>query len=119
MHMPRRHYDLDELLAFMQRDDNPSAADAVEFFGLDVTPRAIQKAVNKYLGSRPTRPARRDSIRDRVVAHMVNANFLDPHVCYGCGRWRAAEPYIRALRQDDSLDSLVFVGGCCRRAGDF
>lgn len=94
------------------------ASEIIEDLGLTVGERAIQKAINRYLGPRPSRPPANDSLRRRVVAHMVNVNHLNPQVCYECGKFRASEPYIRALRQDDSLDSLVFVARCCKRAGD-
>lgn len=116
--MPHRHYDLDELLAYIQSDENHSAADAVEHFGLTVTPRAIQKAVNRYLGPLPKRASavRRDKLRRRVVAWMV-ASGLRADYCYLCGR-PSHTVYIRELRQDDDLGSLVFVCHRCKRPGD-
>lgn len=112
--MPRRHYDLDEVLALAE--SGRCAAEIIEDLGLTVTERAIQKAVNKYLGPLPVRPARNDSLRLIVVNHMISNDLL-PHVCL-CGKYHASEPYIRALIPGD-IDSCVFVGPCCKRAGDF
>lgn len=115
--MPRRHYDLDEVLAHAEA--GMVAAEIIETLGLTVTERAIQKAVNKYLGPRPKRaPAvAGDRLRRRVVAWMV-ASGLDEHYCAACNRWSAFPCSIRELRQDDELGSLVFVCRHCVRPGD-
>lgn len=115
--MPRRHYDLEEVLALAQ--SGKVASEIVEELGLTVTERAIQKAVNKYLGPRPPRPkaVAGDRLRRRVVAWMV-ANGLDEHYCFQCQKWSAFPCSIRELRKDDDLGSLAFVCRHCTRAGD-
>lgn len=114
--MPLRHYDLDEVLAYYQSDPNISATDVVEHFGLDVTPRAIQKAVNRYLGARPRRPpVGRDRLRAAVVIWMEGSG-LDPHYCLN-GHYSAFDCSIRFLKPED-LSSAVFVCRQCKRSGD-
>lgn len=118
--MPRRRYDLDEVLAYAQRSERPTAAEIVEYFGLDVTPRAISKAINKYLGPRPKRPlaVAGDPMRRRIVAWMIESG-LNEHYCGECAKWSAWPCSIRELRKDDNLGSLGFVCRNCVRAGDF
>ncbi|WP_192378771.1 hypothetical protein [Rhodococcus rhodochrous] len=115
--MPRRHYDLDEVLALAE--SGKVAAEIIEELGLTVGERAIQKAVNKYLGPLPKRaPALAgDRLRRRVVAWMVESG-LDEHYCAACNQWSAYPCSIRELRQDDDLGSLVFVCRHCVRPGD-
>lgn len=114
--MPRRHYDLDEVLAYAE--SGKTASEIVEFLGLPVGERAIQKAINKYLGPLPKRPpARADKIRGRVIAWMV-ANGLNDKVCCVCLKMSMFPMYIRELKQDDDLGSLIFVCRHCKRPGD-
>lgn len=115
--MPRRHYDLDEVLALAEA--GKCAAEIVEELGLSVGERAIQKTVNKFLGPRPKRaPALLgDRLRRRVVAWMVDSG-LNEHVCFECEKFSAPPCSIRELRQDDDLGTLVFVCRHCVRAGD-
>lgn len=117
--MPRRHYDLDVILAYYQSDPNISAADVVEYFGLTVTPRAIQKTVNKFLGPMPSRrpSVKPDKLRRRIVAEMVRLG-LNAHVCCVCYHYSSRALYIRELHQDDEIGSLIFVCSGCKRAGD-
>jgi hypothetical protein len=115
--MPRRHYDLDEVLALAEA--GRTAAEIIEELGLLVGERAIQKTVNKFLGPRPQRaPALSgDRLRRRVIAWMV-ASGLDDHYCFQCEKWSAWPCSIRELKQDDDLGSLVFVCRHCVRPGD-
>ena len=115
--MPRRHYDLDEVLALAE--SGKCAAEIIEHLELSVGERAIQKAVNKFLGPRPTRaPAvEGDPLRRRVVAWMV-ANGLDDHFCFLCEKWSASPCSIRQLKRDDDLGSLAFVCRHCTVPGD-
>lgn len=115
--MPRRHYDLDEVCALAEA--GKTASEIVEELGLSVGERAVQKAVNKFLGPRPQRaPAMSgDRLRRRVVAYMI-ANGLDEHYCYECEKWSVRPCSIRELKQDDELGSLVFVCRHCVRPGD-
>ena len=116
--MPRRHYDLDEVLALAE--SGKYASEIIEELGLTVTERAIQKTVNKYLGPRPKRaPALvGDPLRRRVVAWMIESG-LDEHYCGECEKWSAWPCSIRELRKDDDLGSLGFVCRNCVRPGDF
>lgn len=115
--MPRRHYDLDEVLALAEA--GKTASEIVEDLGLIVGERAVQKAVNKFLGPLPKRaPAvEGDRLRRRVVAWMV-ASGLDDHYCFHCEKWSAWPCSIRELKRDDDLGSLVFVCRRCVRPGD-
>lgn len=115
--MPRRHYDLDEVLALAEAGQ--TAAEIVEELGLMVGERAIQKTVNKFLGPRPQRaPAIvGDPLRRRVVAWMV-ASGLDDHYCFQCEKWQPWPCSIRELKRDNDLGSLTFVCRHCVRAGD-
>lgn len=117
LYMPRRHYDLDEVLALAE--SGKCAAEIIEDLQLSVGERAIQKTVNKFLGPRPTRaPAVEDDpLRRRVVAWMV-ANGLDDHFCLQCEKWSAWACSIRQLKRDDDLGSLVFVCRHCAAPGD-
>lgn len=115
--MPRRHYDLDEVLALAEA--GKTAAEIVEELGLMVGERAIQKTVNKFLGPRPKRaPAVvGDPLRRRVVAWMV-ASGLNDHYCFQCEKWSARPCSIRELKRNNDLGSLAFVCRHCVRAGD-
>lgn len=116
--MPRRHYDLDEVLALAE--SGKTASEIIEELGLSVGERAIQKTVNKYLGPRPKRaPAvAGDPIRRRVVAWMVESG-LNEHYCFQCEKFSAFPCSIRELKRDDDLGSLTFVCRRCVRPGDY
>ncbi|MDI9934728.1 hypothetical protein QM806_04565 [Rhodococcus sp. IEGM 1351] len=115
--MPRRHYDLDEVLALAEA--GKTAAEIVEELGLPVGERAIQKAINKFVGPLPKRPAARsDKMRPRVVAWMV-AHGLNEKVCCVCFKPSVFDMYLRELKRDDELGSLIFVCRHCKRVGDF
>lgn len=113
--MPRRHYDLDEVCALAE--SGKTAHEIVEDLGLSVTPRAVQKAVNKFVGPLPKRPpARGDRLRDVVVREMIESG-LDEHYCVN-GHFSAFRCYIRQLVRDGRIDTCVFVCRHCKQAGD-
>lgn len=111
--MPRRHYDLDEVLAFAE--SGKSAPEIIELLGLNVTPRAIQKTVNRYLGPRPVRRPAQHALVGPVRRYM-EAQGLDARYCALCCRHTFDLCFIRALAPD--LDSCIFVCGRCKRPGD-
>jgi hypothetical protein len=114
--MPRRRYNLDEVLYLAEH--GLVASEIIEKLGLTVGERTIQKAVRKFLGAQPKRPAARgDALRRRVVAWMIDSG-LDEHVCSVCFRWSGEPCYIHELRRDDDLGTLVFVCRRCKRPGD-
>lgn len=114
--MPRRHYDLDEVLALAEA--GKTAAEIVEELCLTVGERAIQKAINKFVGPLPKRPpAKPDMLRRCVVAEMV-ARGLVANVCCVCYKFSAYPMYIRGLKRDDDIGSLIFVCRHCKRPGD-
>lgn len=109
--------EVEQIVELATGDERMPAWMIKERLGSRLSVRRIQEIVHDYVGPRPLKP-KVDSLRSRVIAHMVNVNDLHPHVCYLCGKFNGGDMYIRALRRDDSLDSLVFVGKCHRRAGD-
>lgn len=115
--MRRRRYDLDEVLALASA--GLCASEIIEDLGLTVGERTIQKQVARYLGHRPTKAMLEayDPLRSRVVAYMV-AQGLDERYCSSCFTSTLYKCAIRALKSDDSLDSLVFVCRHCATAAD-
>lgn len=115
--MRHRSYDLDEVLA-LAAAGLPAAA-IVEEIGLKVGERTIQKQVAKHLGHRPTKATLEayDPLRSRVAAYMVSQG-LDERYCSSCLKCTYYKCAIRSLRDDESLDSLVFVCRHCATAAD-
>lgn len=115
--MRRPNYDINELITCAEA--GLSAAEIIEQLGLKVGERAVQRAVRKYVGPRPTRSyaTREDPLRRRVVAWMTESG-LSPRYCFQCNRVSLRPPYIRQLKHDDDLGTLAFVCHRCKRAGD-
>lgn len=114
-------FDLDELLAFAQSGDYRTAAELMEALGIPGQHlRAVQKALNRYVGPRPQRlPAlRKDPLRCRVIGWMKTQG-INVLLCTVCGRTTTLPMYFRESRYEDDLGSLRLVCRNCRRGGDF
>ncbi|MET4003894.1 hypothetical protein ABIB48_002632 [Arthrobacter sp. UYCu511] len=90
-----------------------------EELGSERSVRRIQEVINQNLGRRPSRQAirRSDMLRDRVVAAM-EAGGLSRYYCGSCQRRCLEELFIHQLRQDDRIESLIFVCRNCSGPGD-
>lgn len=95
------------------------ASSIKEQLGLTISLRQVQRIVVQRLGRWPKRSyaTRDDPLRRRVVSWM-EASGLDRSYCFQCNRISLKPPYIRQLKHDDDLGTLVFVCCRCRRAGD-
>lgn len=115
--MRRPSYDIDELI--MCAEAGLSAGEIIKQLGLKVEERAVQRAVRKYVGPRPTRSYATvsDPLRRRVVVWRTESG-LDPRYCFQCNRVSIRPPYIRQLKRDDDLGTLAFVCHQCKRSGD-
>lgn len=114
-------FDLDELLAFAESGEYRTAPQLMEAMGIPGQHlRAVQKALNRYVGPRPRRlPAlRKDPLRRRVIDWMKHQG-INPLQCSVCSRITTLPMYFREVKPDDELGSLRLVCRNCRKGGDF
>lgn len=111
------HYDIDEVIAYAQ--GGKSARWIVEYLGLSISVRQVQRLIRDRLGPRPTRAAitRPDLLRAVTVASMKERG-LNEHWCSVCDRYRAVPCLIRCTTWDQTLGHLVFVCRGCSAPGD-
>lgn len=123
--MPRyRGYDLDELRAAWESGRFNTATEVMEYLGIDGRHlRGVQATIRRYYGRRPRRAAdsiREDPIKRAVINHLVEVNHLRRDYCGICQTYCGSEVYLRQLNHmDERLDSVVVVGKCCKRSGDY
>lgn len=122
--MPRyRGYDIIELRAFWETGNYQSAPEVMEAMGIDRKHlRGVQATILKLYGRRPTsaaRAMREDWLKRAVVKSIVAAHDLRGDYCAICQKYCGSDVYLRQLSFDGDLTSVVVVGKCCKRAGDY
>lgn len=129
--MPRpAHYDVDEARALWEAGETPdgkkikNAKDLWE--ALDVPEealRSVQAMVRRYYGRRPPAAARTyrdDWLKAAVINHQVSEYGLRRDYCGACQSYCGSHVYLRQLNHmDGQLNSVIVVGKCCKRAGDY
>lgn len=123
--MPRyRGYDPKELSAYWETENYQTAPEVMEAMGIDMSHlRGVQAFIRRTYGRRPRRAAdsiREDWIKRAVINHLVEAYHLRRDYCSICQQYCGTDVYVRQLRHlEDRLESVVVVGKCCKRAGDY
>lgn len=123
--MPRpRHFDLEELCAAWESGRFTTAPQVMEFLGIpDDYRRSVQATIRRFYGRRPRSAAkamRNDAVKRAVINHLVDEFHLRRDYCSICQKYCGTDVYLRQLDHiGEKLGSVVVVGKCCKRAGDY
>lgn len=122
--MPRyRGYDLDELRAAWESGRFQTAPEVMDYLGIDQAHmRGVQAAIRRYYGRRPKRAAdslRTDWLKRAAITQLVEVCHLRRDYCSACLSYCGTDVYLRQLGREDRLESVVIIGKCCKRAGDY